>query len=94
MWSNTELNTNFFTASSVINGNDGLGIECWRGEGMVFEIFWSEDALRFEVKVFEEAVPLELLDDATPIARNSLGEFAPYKPSLPLRGSLQNGCAG
>lgn len=67
----------FFTASHVIKGHDGLGLECWRGEDMVFEIFRNDEALRFEVTLFEQDVPLELLEYAVPTARKSLGDFVP-----------------
>lgn len=67
----------FFTASSVKKGHDGLGIECWRGNDMVFEIFRNDETLRFEVTLFAQDVPLELLEYAIPTARESLGEFAP-----------------
>ncbi|KWU51945.1 hypothetical protein [Pseudomonas palleroniana] len=67
----------FLTASSVTKGHDGLGIECWRGNDMVFEIFRNDETLRFEVTLFEQDVPLELLEYAIPTARESLGEFSP-----------------
>lgn len=67
----------FFTASHVTKAHDGLGIECWRGNDMVFEIFRNDKTLRFEVTLFEQDVPLELLEYAIPTARESLGEFAP-----------------
>lgn len=67
----------FFTASHVIMGHDGLGLECWRGNDMVFEVFRNDETLRFEVTLFEQDVPLELLEYAIPTARKSLGEFAP-----------------
>lgn len=65
------------TASSVTKGHDGLGIECWRGDDMVFEIFRNDETLRFEVTMFEQDVPLELLEYAISTARESLGEFSP-----------------
>ena len=67
----------FFTASHVTKGHDGLALECWRGCDMVFEIFRNDETLRFEVTLFEQDVPLELLEYAIPTARKSLGEFAP-----------------
>lgn len=67
----------FFTASHVTKGHDGLAIECWRGNDMVFEIFRNDETLRFEVTLFEQDVPLELLEYAIPTARESLGELAP-----------------
>ena len=66
----------FFTTSHVIEGHDGLGLECWRGNDMVFEIFRNDETLRLEVTLFEQDVPLELLEYAIPTARQSLGEFA------------------
>lgn len=44
---------------------------------MVFEIFRNDETLRFEVSLFEQDVPLELLEYAIPTARESLGEYAP-----------------
>ena len=67
----------FYCASSVIKGHDGLGLECWRGDDMIFEVFRNDETLRFEVTLFEQNVPLELLEYAVPIARKSLGEFVP-----------------
>lgn len=67
----------FLTASSVTKGHDGLGIECWRGNDMVFEIFRNDETLRFEVTLFEPSVPLELIEYAVQIARDSLGDFCP-----------------
>lgn len=67
----------FLTASSVTKGHDGLGIECWRGNDMVFEIFRNDETLRFEVTLFEQDVPLELLQYAIQTARANLGEFSP-----------------
>ncbi|WP_106804581.1 hypothetical protein [Pseudomonas sp. S5D5] len=67
----------FLTASSVTKGHDGLGIECWRGNDMVFEIFRNDETLRFEVTLFEQDVPLELLEYAIQTARANLGEFSP-----------------
>jgi hypothetical protein len=67
----------FFTASHVTKGHDGLAIECWRGNELVFDIFRNDHTLRLEVTFFEQNVPLELLEYAIPTARESLGEFAP-----------------
>jgi len=61
----------------VTKGHDGLGIECWRGNDMVFEIFRNDETLRFEVTLFEQDVPLELLQYAIQTARANLGEFSP-----------------
>ena len=67
----------FFTASHVTKGHDGLGLECWRGSDMVFEIFRNDETLRLEVTLFEQDVPLELLEYAIQTARANLGEFSP-----------------
>uniref|UniRef100_UPI003F58D3A1 hypothetical protein n=1 Tax=Pseudomonas helvetica TaxID=3136738 RepID=UPI003F58D3A1 len=68
----------FCCASSVIQGHDGLALECWRGnKGVVFEIFRNDETLRYEVTLFEQNVPLELLEYAIPIARARLGDFLP-----------------
>lgn len=67
----------FLIASSVTKGHDGLGMECWRGNEMVLEVFRNDETLRFEVTMFEQDVPLELLEYAIPTARESLGEFSP-----------------
>ena len=68
----------FCHASSVVEGHDGLALECWRGDrGPVFEIFRNDETLRFEVTLFEQDVPLELLEYAVPIARVRLGDFDP-----------------
>lgn len=68
----------FFRASSVVEGHDGLALECWRGDnGPVFEIFRNDETSRFEVTLFEQDVPLELLEYAISDAREQLGEFDP-----------------
>ncbi|MBX8471522.1 hypothetical protein K5E37_20985 [Pseudomonas sp. RIT778] len=68
----------FCRASSVVHGRDGLAWECWRGNaGPVFEIFRNDGSMRFEVTLFEQDVPLELLEFAIPIAREQLGDFDP-----------------
>ena len=57
----------------------GLALECWRGnKGPLFEIFRNDETLRFEVTLFVQDVPLELLEYAVPIARERLGDFVPY----------------
>jgi len=71
----------FCRASSVTLGHDGLGLECLRGDQIIFEIFRNDETLRFEVTLFERDVPLELLEYAVPAARELLGDFDPYIPS-------------
>jgi hypothetical protein len=54
-------------------------MECWRGNnGPLFEIFRNDEKLRFEVTLFVQDVPLELLEYAVPIASERLGNFVPY----------------
>lgn len=68
----------FCRASSVVIGHDGLALECWEGNrGQMFEIFRNDETLRFEVILFEPSVPLELIEYAVQIARDSLGDFCP-----------------
>jgi len=67
----------FFTASHLTKGHDGLAIECWRGNDLIFDIFRNDERLRFEVTLFEQDLPLELFEYVIPTARKSLGEFAP-----------------
>jgi hypothetical protein len=67
----------FCRASSVVTGHDGLALECWRGDETVFEVFRNDQTLRFEVTLYEQNVPLELLEYAIPIARETLGDFIP-----------------
>lgn len=69
----------FCRASSIVAGHDGLALECWEGDRrQMFEIFRNDETLRFEVSLFEQSVPLELLEYAVKIARDSLGDFCPY----------------
>lgn len=69
----------FCCASSVVEGHDGLAMECFRGDsGPLFEIFRNDEMLRFQVTFFVPDVPLELLEYAVPIAREWLGDFVPY----------------
>ncbi len=70
----------FCRASSVAEGYDGLGLECLRGNQIIFEIFRNDETLKFEVTLFERDVPLELLEYAVPAARKLLGDFMPYAP--------------
>lgn len=72
-WSGIQV----FLCLSIVEGHDGLGLECWRGDAIVFEIFRNDETLRFEVTMFEQDVPLELLEHAIPTVRKSLGEFVP-----------------
>lgn len=67
----------FEIASSVTPGHDGLGIECWRGGDMVFKVFRNDQTLKFEVTLFMQDVPLELLEEIIPTARARLGAFVP-----------------
>ena len=68
----------FCRALSIVIGHDGLPLECWEGErAQMFEIFRNDETLRFEVTLFEPSVPLELLEYAVQIARDSLGDFCP-----------------
>jgi len=67
----------FEIVSSVTPGHDGLAIECWKGSEMVFEVFRSDQALKFEVTLFMRDVPLELLEEVIPSARARLGDFVP-----------------
>jgi len=63
---------------SVVQGHDGLALECWRGStGPVFEIFRNAESMRFGVTLFEQDVPLELLEFAVPFARVQLVDFDP-----------------
>ncbi|MNJ32887.1 hypothetical protein D3C77_275640 [compost metagenome] len=70
----------FGRASSVTQGHDGLALECFRGNQIIFEIFRNDETLRFEVTLFERDVPLELLEYAVPAARDLLGDFVPCVP--------------
>lgn len=70
----------FGRASSVVEGHDGLGFECFCGNRILFEIFRNDETLRFEVTLFARDVPLELLEYAVPAAREMLGDFMPYVP--------------
>ncbi|WP_338523603.1 hypothetical protein NUH87_28400 [Pseudomonas batumici] len=65
----------FEIASSVTPRHDGLAIECWKGNDMVFEVFRNDQKLKFEVTLFMQGVPLELLEEIIPSARARLGEF-------------------
>ncbi|NNA97382.1 hypothetical protein [Pseudomonas gessardii] len=68
----------FCRSSSIVKGHDGLALECWEGDkAQMFEIFRNDETLRFEVTLFEPSVPLELIEYAVQIARDSLGEFCP-----------------
>lgn len=70
----------FCRASSVTEGHDSLGLECSRGDEIIFEIFRNDETLKLEVTLFERDVPLELLEYAVPAARELLGDFMPYLP--------------
>ncbi len=50
--------------ASDVNPRDGLGLECWRGEQPLFEVFRDDAGRRFVVNLFASDVPLELLDPA------------------------------
>ncbi|EIU3495483.1 hypothetical protein L4P89_000103 [Pseudomonas aeruginosa] len=58
-----------------VNPRDGLGLECWRGEQPLFEVFRDDAGRRFVVNLFASDVPLELLEAIIPTARRELGDF-------------------
>ncbi|MDI2535480.1 hypothetical protein OLM94_19050 [Pseudomonas aeruginosa] len=53
--------------ASDVNPRDGLGLECWRGEQPLFEVFRDDAGRRFVVNLFASDVPLT--------ARRELGDF-------------------
>lgn len=61
--------------ASDVNPRDGLGLECWRGEQPLFEVFRDDVGRRFVVNLFASDVPLELLEAIIPTARRELGDF-------------------
>ncbi|EMV7336362.1 hypothetical protein AADH20_001413 [Pseudomonas aeruginosa] len=61
--------------ASDVNPRDGLGLECWRGEQPLFEVFRDDAGRRFVVNLFGSDVPLELLEAIIPTARRELGDF-------------------
>ena len=65
----------FVTASHVAGGRDGLALECWRSNDIVFEIFRNDAALKLKVTLFEQDVPFELVEHAVGIARDLLGDL-------------------
>jgi hypothetical protein len=65
----------FVIASHVAGGRDGLALECWRSNDIVFEIFRNDAALKLEVTLFEQDVPFELVEHAVGITRDLLGDF-------------------
>jgi hypothetical protein len=67
----------FVTASHVAGGRDGLALECWRSNDIVFEIFRNDAALKLEVTLFEQDVPFDLVEHAVGIARSALSDFVP-----------------
>lgn len=54
--------------ASDVNPRDGLGLECWRGEQPLFEVFRDDAGRRFVVNLFASDVPLELLEAIIPTA--------------------------
>lgn len=74
-----ELNIDFAAPRASLKVTTVWHLECWKGDrAQVFEIFRSDETLLFEVTLFEQNVPLELLEYAVQIARDSLGGFCPY----------------
>jgi hypothetical protein len=74
----TKFTLSIRCASSVFEGHDCLALECWRGERvLVFEIFRNDETQRYEVTLFEQDVPLELLEYKVLTARDTLGNFVP-----------------
>lgn len=70
--------------ASDVNPRDGLGLECWRGEQPLFEVFRDDAGRRFVVNLFASDVPLELLEAIIPTA---VANSATFRGDPPLGAS-------
>ncbi|MBO6622530.1 MAG: hypothetical protein JJ892_07195 [Balneola sp.] len=49
---------------SDVNGRDGMGIEVWSKEKILIEIFRDDENENFNVTLFEESLPLKLIEES------------------------------
>ncbi|MBD9632713.1 MULTISPECIES: hypothetical protein [Pseudomonadaceae] len=63
--------------ASDVNPRDGLGLECWADNVPILEIFRDDRNQRYVVNLFQQDVPLEILEALIPTARKELGDFMP-----------------
>jgi len=61
--------------ASDINPRDGLGLECCINNVPILEIFRDDENKRYVVNLFQQNVPLEILEALIPTARKELGDF-------------------
>ena len=54
---------------------DGLGLELWQGEKQVAEIFRSDRKRELTITLWEENLPLEIIDGFIADAKNRLLPF-------------------
>jgi len=51
-------------AISDVSGRDGMGIEVWSKEKILIEIFRDVENEDFNITLFEESLPLKLIDES------------------------------
>ena len=51
-------------AVSDVSGRDGMGIEVWSKEKILIEIFRDDENEDFNITLFEESLPLKLIDES------------------------------
>ncbi|MEP2448049.1 hypothetical protein A8B79_14320 [Balneola sp. EhC07] len=52
------------TVVSDISERDGMGIEVWSKEKILIEIFRDDENADFTITLFEEALPLKLVEES------------------------------
>jgi hypothetical protein len=51
-------------AVSDVSGRDGMGIEVWSKEKILIEIFRDDENEDFNITLFEESLPLKLIEES------------------------------
>ena len=58
--------------ASDVNKRDGIGIEVYRKDKLVLEIFRDDTDRKRTITIFQENVPLELMEDSIKTFKNEI----------------------
>lgn len=66
--------------ASDVNPRDGIGVEIYRNNELVVEIFWDDTKRTREITIFKESVVLELMEESIQIFKKEIPwEFIEYE---------------
>lgn len=66
--------------ASDVNPRDGIGVEIYRNDELVVEIFRDDTKRTREITIFKESVALELMEESIQIFRKEIPwEFIEYE---------------